>query len=171
LADDGRIVQVVLKAEISEALFEVFRCPKRNVRILDFSHDYFHFCCLPFSLFMSCHLWPSGERRRARLGLSLNCSWRGIHLMLLASPVKQELSNLTYDSMAEHIPSAVKQAQSVLPGTSVSDLTNGFTDAFCADVTNRPGLTELQKRYLIDHLAQLIYTQASNGNEGSPKSK
>jgi hypothetical protein len=76
--------------------------------------------------------------------------------MLLASPVKQELSNLTYDSMAEHIPSAVKQAQSVLPGTSVSDLTNGFTDAFCADVTNRPGLTELQKRYLIDQIAQSL---------------
>jgi hypothetical protein len=73
--------------------------------------------------------------------------------------------------MAEHTPSAVTQAQSVLPGTSVSDLTNGFTDAFCADVTNRPGLTELQKRYLIDQLAQLIYTQASSGNEGSPKSK
>ena len=32
-------------------------------------------------------------------------------------------------------------------------------------------LPGIELRYLIDQLAQLIYTQASGGNEGSPKSK
>ena len=52
LANDVRIVQVVLEAIFRKPLFEVGCCPERNVRVLNFSHVYFLLCCSPFSLFI-----------------------------------------------------------------------------------------------------------------------
>ena len=44
LANNVRIVQVVFKAIVRKALFEVGCRPERYVRVLNFSHDYFLFC-------------------------------------------------------------------------------------------------------------------------------
>jgi hypothetical protein len=41
VADYGRVMLVIVKAEIRKSLFEVGRCAEGNVRILNFSHVYF----------------------------------------------------------------------------------------------------------------------------------
>ena len=63
LTNNVRIVQVVLKAEFGQSALQVGRRSERDIRVLYLSHDYFLFCCSPFSLFISRYLWLSDAVR------------------------------------------------------------------------------------------------------------
>jgi len=52
LANNVRVVQIILDTKISQTPLQIACGPERNVRVLYFPHGYF-LCCSPFSLFIS----------------------------------------------------------------------------------------------------------------------